>query len=127
MRKVNCTVLYKLENCKYVLLNVTVKHKHENIELNRNKVIKEYNSLNEMYKTILLILKHNGFYVYSFEAFNQTWYDIDFIDIDKCMIETFSIKQSYLPMAILYPNKIQYSHREQKNVIKGIQKCTIII
>lgn len=95
MKKVNCTVLYQMKNCKYVLLNVTVKHKHSNIKLFdtiRHSTIKEYNSLNEMYKSILLILKNNGFYVHSFEAFNQTWYDIDFIDIDKCMIETFGLK-----------------------------------
>lgn len=95
MKKVNCIVLYKFENCNYVLLNVTVKHKHQHIELFdtiRNNTIKTYNSLNEMYKTILLILKQNGFYVHSFEIFNQTWYDIDFIDINKVMIETFGIK-----------------------------------
>ena len=95
MKKVNCTVLYKLEYCQYVLLNVTVKHKHQNIELFdtiRNNAIKKYNSLKEMYKTILLILKQNGFYVHSFEIWNQTWYDIDFIEINKAMIETFGLK-----------------------------------
>lgn len=99
MRKVNCIVLYKYENNHYKLLNITVKHKHENITLYNIKYDRidekhyyKYQLFNDLYKDILAFLKSNNFYVYKWNMFNNVWRDIDFIDIDNLSVDRYSME-----------------------------------
>lgn len=43
----------------------------------------KYNHFQEMYRDLLSILKHNGFYVAHWKVFEIDFYSINFIDIDK--------------------------------------------
>ena len=98
MKKVTCTVIYRYVNKHYELINITVKHKHENItlyseywdEMDRKHAY-EYNLFNELYYDILAFLKSNNFYVHSGKMFENKWYDIDFINMDDFSITRYSL------------------------------------
>ena len=97
MKKCTCTVIYRYNNNHYELINITVKHKHENITLYNETWDKtdrkhkhKYDSLNAIYSDVLSFLKSNSFYVHTWEMFDSTWYDIDFIDIDNPEINRYS-------------------------------------
>ena len=98
MKKVNCTVIYKYTNKHYELVNITVKHKHENIllyskqwdETDRKHAFK-YPLFNDLYRDVLAFLKSNNFYVHTWEMFGGKWFDIDFIDIDDFSINRYAL------------------------------------
>ena len=87
MKKCNCTVIYRHTNNHYELINITAKHKHENISLYTTS--EQYLLFNEMYSAVLTILKANNFYVHTWKMFEGTWYDIDFIDVDNWEINRY--------------------------------------
>ena len=87
MKKCTCTVIYRYNNNHYELINITVKHKHENISLYTTS--EQYLLFDEMYSAVLEILKANNFYVHTWEMFESTWYDIDFIDVDNWEINRY--------------------------------------
>lgn len=87
MKKCTCTVIYKYVEKRYEILNITVKHKNENIPLYAAN--EQYRFFDEMYSTVLAILKANNFYVHTWKMFKSTWYDIDFIDIETCEINRY--------------------------------------
>ena len=98
MKKVTCTAIYRYINKHYELINITVKHKHENITLysecwdeTDRKHAYKYNLFNEMYSSVLAFLKSNNFYVHSWKMFESKWYDIDFIDIYDFSINRYSL------------------------------------
>ena len=88
MKKCTCIVIYRYIDKHYELINITVKHKHENIPLYAAN--EQYRFFDEMYSAVLEILKANNFYVHTWEMFKSTWYDIDFIDIDNPEINRYS-------------------------------------
>lgn len=99
MKKCNCTVIYRYVNKHYELINITVKHKHENITLysetwdeTDRKHRYKYLLLNDLYSDVLSFLKSNNFYVHTWEMFENKWYDIDFIDVDNFEICRYSHK-----------------------------------
>ena len=82
MKKCTCTVIYRYVENRYELINITAKHKHENICLYGNRNYRyRHVYFNEMYESVLEILKNNNFYVHTWKMFESTWYDIDFIDV----------------------------------------------
>ena len=97
MKKCNCTVIYRYIYKHYELINITVKHKHDNILLYSEKWDKtdrkhcyKYLLFNDLYSDVLSFLKNNNFYVHTWRMFESTWYDIDFIDIETCEINKYS-------------------------------------
>ena len=88
MKKCTCTVIYRYVENRYELINITAKHKHENISLYTTS--EQYLLFDEMYSAVLEILKANNFYVHTWEMFESTWYDIDFIDVDNWEINRYS-------------------------------------
>ena len=90
MKKCTCTVIYRYNNNQYELINITVKHKHENIPLYTTS--EQYLLFDEMYSAVLALLKANSFYVHTWKMFKSTWYDIDFIDVDNFEICRYSYK-----------------------------------
>ena len=87
MKKVKGICIYK-DNMIY---NFTVLTKENNIPLiryNFTDKIKpyKYNSFNDVYKSLLNILKANNFYCGYYKEFNKTWYDISFIDLDNPIV-----------------------------------------
>lgn len=102
MRKAIATVIFNQgynENGKtYSLYNLTVNHKGENITLLYYDMVRQekpykYNSFNEMYKSILIILKNNGFYTGYVEEFGRRFYNIQFIELGYNTIS----KYGYFP------------------------------
>ena len=91
MKKCTCTVIYRYIENRYELINITVKHKHENILLYGYQDFRyRHVYFNKMYESVLEILKNNNFYVHNWKMFESTWYDIDFIDIDNPEINRYS-------------------------------------
>ena len=90
MKKCTCTVIYRYVKKHYEILNITVKHKNENIPLYAAN--EQYRFFDEMYSAVLEILKANNFCVHTWEMFGSTWYDIDFIDVDNFEICRYSYK-----------------------------------
>ena len=90
MKKCNCIVVYRHIKKRYEILRITVKHKNENIPLYAAN--EQYRFFDEMYSAVLEILKANNFYVHTWEMFESTWYDIDFIDVDNFEICRYSYK-----------------------------------
>ena len=88
MKKCNCIVVYRHIKKRYEILNITVKHKNENIPLYAAN--EQYRFFDEMYSAVLEILKANNFYVHNWEMFESTWYDVDFIDVDNWEINRYS-------------------------------------
>ena len=88
MKKCTCTVIYRYVEKYYEILNITVKHKHENIPLYATG--EQYRFFDEMYSTVLSTLKANNFYVHAWKMFGGTMYDIDFIDVDNWEINRYS-------------------------------------
>ena len=98
MQKVTCTVIYRYTDNHYELINITVKHKHENITLyseNWDDIDKKhaykYNLFNDLYGDVLAFINSNNFYVHSWKMFESKWYDIDFIDINDGSITRYSL------------------------------------
>lgn len=87
MKKCNCTVIYRYVEKHYEILKIMIKHKRENISLYTTS--EQYLLFDEMYSTVLAILKANNFYVHTWKMFKSTWYDIDFIDIETCEINRY--------------------------------------
>ena len=88
MKKCTCTVIYRYVKKHYEISNITIKHKNENIPLYTTSG--QYRFFDEMYSAVLEILKANNFYVHTWEMFESTWYDVDFIDIDNPEIKRYS-------------------------------------
>ena len=88
MKKCTCIVIYRYVEKRYEILSITVKHKNENIPLYAAN--EQYRFFDEMYSAVLEILKANNFYVHTWEMFESTWYDIDFIDVDNWEINRYS-------------------------------------
>ena len=85
MRKVLAIVLYNKSTLQ--IYSLTAVHKNENIPLihyNINDVIQpfKYQQFNDLYKSILNILKENNMYVSKYQQFNAVWYNIQWIDIE---------------------------------------------
>ena len=85
MKKVNCICLH--DNFKRIV-NITVINSHgENVTLLaynvENTDIKpyEYKHFNDLYKSVLNILKNNNFYVSKCIMFSRIFYSIQFINI----------------------------------------------
>ena len=96
MIKVNAICIYK-DNMIY---NLTVQHKHSNITLIRYDVQEDiiypqpykHKTFNDMYETILSILKVNNMCCGFIEQFGKKWYDIAFINIDiPYMVDRYGI------------------------------------
>ena len=90
MKKCTCTVIYRYNNKHYEPIKIIVKHKHENIPLYAAN--EQYRFFDEMYSAVLKILKATNFYVHTWEMFESTWYDVDFIDVDNFEICRYSYK-----------------------------------
>lgn len=88
MKKCTCTVIYRYVENRYELINITAKHKHENISLYTTSG--RYLLFDEMYSAVLALLKANSFYVHTWKMYESTWHDIDFIDIDNWEINRYS-------------------------------------
>ena len=88
MKKCTCTVIYRYVKKHYEILNITVKHKNENMPLYTTS--EQYLLFDEMYSAVLAILKANNFYVHTWKMFDGTWHDIDFIDVDNWEINRYS-------------------------------------
>ena len=93
MKKVTATVIYK-DNMLY---NLTVVHKNAIIPLVRYSLEKDtkpykYTCFNDLYKSVLNILKNNGFYTGFYTQFGRKWYDIQFINLNNPVnIEKFGL------------------------------------
>lgn len=91
MKKVTATVIYK-DNMLY---NLTVVHKNAIIPLVRYSLEKDtkpykYTCFNDLYKSVLNILKNNNFYCGFYNQFGRRWYDIQFINLENpVVIEKF--------------------------------------
>lgn len=91
MQKVTATVIYK-DNMLY---NLTVIHKNAIIPLVRYSLENDtkpykYTCFNDLYKSVLNILKNNNFYCGYYEQFGRRWYDIQFINLENpVVIEKF--------------------------------------
>ena len=82
MRKCTATVIYK-DNRIY---NLTVNYKGSltplvRYDLDDREKPYEYESLKDLYESVLKILKNNGYYTSSYNEFNLKWYDIQFINL----------------------------------------------
>lgn len=91
MKKVTATVIYK-DNMLY---NLTVVRKNAIIPLVRYSLEKDakpykYTCFNDLYKSVLNILKNNNFYCGFYNQFGRRWYDIQFINLENpVVIEKF--------------------------------------
>lgn len=91
MKKVTATVIYK-DNSLY---NLTVIHKNAIIPLVRYSLENDtkpykYTCFNDLYKSVLNILKNNNFYCGFYNQFGRRWYDIQFINLENpVVIEKF--------------------------------------
>ena len=79
MKKVSATVIYR-DNTIY---NLTVNHKGNLTQLVTNDSENSNGSFQDMYKRVLMALKNNNLYCGCYEMFNQRWYDIQFINLDR--------------------------------------------
>ena len=59
-------------------------------ELHQNG--EDYNTIDDMIKTINRILKNNNFYAYSFDEFGGKCYNIMMIDISDCIAKRYIVK-----------------------------------
>lgn len=94
MKKCTCLTIFEKKDNKYVLKEITIKHKNENIVLYFYDgyyitELKEYTCFSKMYLTVLKILKNNNYYVYSWEENNIKWYDIDFFNITDMILDRY--------------------------------------
>lgn len=95
MKKVECVALF---NYKYDLIcgycynvrKVIIMHHNNTIELRLCKT--EYDSKRNMLKAILQLLKNNSYYVAKNNAFESTFYNVNFVDIENLSIHKFSLK-----------------------------------
>ena len=83
MQKVNVIVVYKQNPATkepIEVLNVTVKHRHKNINFTAlfNKIT--YTHFNDLYSKVLCALKMNDFCVAYNDSFGGRMYDIDWIN-----------------------------------------------
>lgn len=86
MKKVLAIVLYMKSTLQ--IYSLTAVHKSENIPLiryNVNDTIQpfKYQQFNDLYKSVLNILKENNMYVSKYQEFNTVWYNIQWIDIEN--------------------------------------------
>lgn len=100
MKKVTCLVMYTKLQKYYVLDQIFVKHKNENIILYNailEKIDKQYQykylTFNDLYKDVLSFLKSNNMYVNSWVDFNSKWYNIDFLNTYNYEINRYSLKE----------------------------------
>lgn len=84
MKKAIATVIYK----NNMIYNLTVNHKNAIIPLVRydfNDSAKPYKYIcfNDLYKSVLNILKNNNFYCGYYDQFGRRWYNILFINLEN--------------------------------------------
>ena len=98
MKKVVCTVIYRKSTNQ--IYNLTVNYKGSLTPLVRyydgeNPPPYKYQYFNDMYKSVLNILKNNNMYVGKYNEFNTIWYDIQWIDIDNpCTIHKYAYTEN---------------------------------
>lgn len=87
MKQVVATCIYQ-NNMIYTLAvqykdrSVTLVSYESSLTDGRSKPY-QYKCFNDMYKSILSILKQNGYYTKSFTAFNSVFYNINFITLNN--------------------------------------------
>lgn len=86
MKKVTATVLYNPDTLQ--IYNLTVNHKGEFIpliryQLNKSPFPYKYKCFNDLYKSVLKIMRTNNFYTNYAYQFGAAFYDIAFIDINN--------------------------------------------
>lgn len=91
-RKVNCIVIY--DSLKFEVYNVTVKTKeHNSIQLFNPFLgvvnCKKYVNFKECQQFVLKLLKNNDFYVHTWKEANTTFYDIDFVDVNRKTVNRY--------------------------------------
>lgn len=88
MRKCTATVIHKGNK----LCSVYANRKGSIIPL-LTDAMREYENFQELYRTVLLMLKANNLYCSYYDAFNAKWYDIQFIDLENpTYIENYGLK-----------------------------------
>lgn len=106
MKKVNCICLHS--NYKKIY-NITVITKTgENITLlryDRKENPYEYKTFKELYKSVLNLLKNNGFYVGKEKMFDTYYYNIQFVNL------AFSSEVEKLPYNKVEESKIENSKK----------------
>lgn len=94
MRKVKAICVYK-DNKVY---NLTAQLKDTNItlihyDLEDTKITPfHHTTFEDLYRSVLGVLKNNDMYVGHYEEFNRKWYDISFIDLNNpTVVSRYSI------------------------------------
>lgn len=81
MKKVTATVLIKDNE----VINLIVNDNNGN--LNSLKLSNtHFNNVCELYNSILIILKNNGYYTHVYKEFGEAWYNIQVIDLNNPLI-----------------------------------------
>ena len=93
MRKASATIVYNGNTNQ--IYNMTIHNNGNHLTLVQyfqedTAQPYKYQSLNDMYKSILNLAKQNNFYFSSFDQFGRRRYDVSWIDIyNPCLIEKF--------------------------------------
>lgn len=93
MKKASCTIIWDSRTKQ--LYYMAINHNNTIIPLVRyNQDMLEkpycYNTIQELYKSILNIVKQNGYYLSKYKEFGAAWYDIQWIDRkNPCKIEKY--------------------------------------
>lgn len=88
MRKCSATVIYKGTTLYSVYAN-----RKGSITPLITDAMRLYESFQELYEAVLLMLKANNLYCNYYIAFNSKWYDIQFIDLKSpTYIENYGLK-----------------------------------
>ena len=95
MRKVTAIVVYSEKTNYFQIYNMTVKTKDcTNIKLvsysKDSDLPHKYALFQDMYQSILNILKNNNFYVKSWKDYGCLWYDIDFVNADTYDVQRYA-------------------------------------
>lgn len=94
MKKCSATVIYKGNELYSVYVNrkgfITPLLRYDN---NNTETIRKYENFQELYKSVILMLKANNLYCSYIDAFNAKWYDIQFINIENpTYIDNYGLK-----------------------------------
>ena len=97
MKKVSAIVVYSEKVTYFQVYNLTVKTKDsERITLIsypcNSDLPYKYAYFQDMYQSILNILKNNNFYVKQWKDYGCLWYDIDFVNVDDYNVQRYAFR-----------------------------------